>query len=180
MTLLLIGTALALASVKSHAQSTGFRPYVEGYVAGGGISVEDLDFVPFFAGITAGVFLRPGIGLEVHADGPLSAGEDGGFDLTYENAFGIAARFQSPPQRGVSGYVVLGYTQFSLEQESDGVPVAGADIDEDFGSGRLSIGLSARLTRLPRVSITAEFRRLFTNGSLDVDAFVLGVRFGRQ
>ncbi len=157
-----------------------FRPYVEGFIAGSAIDVGNFEYYPVFGGVSAGFFFREGIGLELHLDGEILPGEDNDYELAYERGVGAALRFESPPREGLSGYVLLGYTNFSARQERETPPVAGDELNGDFGGPRLSIGLVQRLTRLPSLSITAEYRKYAVQGGLDVDALVLGLRVSQR
>ena len=173
---LLLGLLSSVATQPASAAFGDLRPYLEGYIAGSAVEVAGEDFFPGYAGLTAGVFVFPGLALEVHADGELADDSRDGFDLAYENGFGVAARFQSRPIGGVSGYVVLGYTAFRVNQQPSGPSLIGGDVTETFDGTRVSIGVINRLSRFPLFSISAEYRRYFTEGGLDIDSLVLGLR----
>lgn len=173
---LVLGALCVLMAAAANADERRFAPYVEGYVAGSGIAVGDVDFTPFYGGVTIGGYIHDGIGLELHADTEIASDRTGAFDLAYEGGFGVGLRFQSPEQRGLSGYLTLGYTQFSVRQERVGSAVNAVDLTEDFAGARLSIGLVQRLQRFPSLSVSAEYRHHNVDGGLNVDAFVLGLR----
>ncbi len=175
-----LGLLAWLLCADAHAQTYTFRPYVEGFAAVSGVNVGDLEYFPAFGGVSAGAFLRPGIGLELHAEGELRAGDDDDFEFAYENGLGASLRLQSPPQRGISGYVLLGYARFSVRQERENGAGAGAQLSETFGGPRVSIGLVQRLERWPLLSVSAEFRKYYVEDGIDIDSFVLGLRMGRR
>lgn len=172
-----LALACACAVVMRPAGAAGFalEPYVEPYVAGTGIDVGEADFHPFFGGITAGTLLRDGVGVEVHLDTELATDDAAGFELAYERGLGVALRLVSPPQRGLSGYAVIGYSQFSLRQRGN-QPLAGVTIEDEFAGARLSLGVVQRLRRIPWLSVSAEYRHYNVDGGLNVDAFALGLR----
>jgi len=152
--------------------------YVELGVGAGGVKVGDLDFYPAFATLTLGAWplpALPGVGIELFADTGLREGREDGFRLETTRAYGAALRFESPPQRGLSGYVVLGYTAFELSQSfRDGG--SANDIEEEFGGARVSIGVVQRLQRVPALSVMAEYRKYAVEEGLDLDALIIGLR----
>lgn len=156
-----------------------FRPYAEGFIAGSGIAVANLDYYPVYASLTAGFFFKKGFGLELHLDGEILPGQDDGYELAYEHGGGVGLRFESPPRSGLSGYAVLGYTTFSLRQERDNPTVVGDELNADFGGPRISLGLVQRLKRLPYLSVSAEFRKYYVEDGLDIDSVVVGLRVSR-
>lgn|GEM_PF-800271 len=176
----LVGASQLLASPVQADEGFMLRPYAEGFVAGSGISVGAFDYYPVFAGVSAGFFFHKGIGLELHLDGEILPGEDNDYELAYERGAGVALRLESPAQGGLSGYVLLGYTEFSVRQERENPPVAGDEVNGDFGGPRISIGLVQRLARSPWLSVSAEYRKYYVEGGLDVDAFVLGLRVSQR
>ena len=170
----LIACVLLVTSSCSFAEGT---LYGELQFGAGGVSNSDLDFIPLFGTITLGAFVAPNIGIEVHADAGLADGSDGDFSLDIEEAFGIAARFQSPPLNGLQGFLVLGVVQYTLEQRSDlAGTVSAASIRDDFLGARVSVGLMQRLKSVPNLLFTAEYRHYNANEPLRLDAIVFGLR----
>ena len=150
------------------------RLYGELQFGAGGISHSDLDFVPVFGTVTAGAFIFTGIGIEVFADTGLEDGSDENFDLSIEEAYGIALRFQSPPVRRTQGFIVLGAVNYTLDQESGGV--TGSSVEEDFTGVRVSVGVMQRLVRFPYIQFTAEYRHYNADDPIRLDALVVGLR----
>ena len=175
---LAVAAALALAAVAPGTAAAGpyasGRAYLEVQAGGGNVRVSDLQFYPVIGGVTVGVYVRPGIGVELSADGGIDADEDGGFELGLDGAAAASLRFESPPTRSTSGYVTLGYVAYTLSQEREAG--GGAEIDEDFGGLRASIGVVQRLKRVPALSVSGEFRTWYTEDGLHLTALLLGLR----
>lgn len=170
----LIGCLLAVST--SLASANGSL-YGEVQLAAGGVQHSELDFYPLFGSVSAGMFLAPGIGLEVFADTGLAADTVGGFDLEIEQAYGLAARFQSPPARGIQGYIVLGVVNYTLNQASKATAsLAATDVNEDFTGARISVGLMQRLKSAPNLLVSVEYRHYNADEPLKVDALLLGLR----
>ena len=151
--------------------------YADLQFAAAGVNHSSLDFYPQYASVTAGLFLRPGIGLEVFADTGLASDRKGGFDLEVENAFGIAIRLQSPPVRQVQGFIVIGAVNYSISQKSIAANApAGSSIEGDFKGVRLSVGLIERLERWDNVLLSLEYRHYNAEEPMRVDALLFGVR----
>lgn len=168
--------ACVLAVFSSFASADGLL-YGEVQLAAGGVQNADLDFYPVFGSISAGVFVLPGIGLEVFADTGLRADKSKAFKMDIEQAYGIAARFQSPPSRGIQGYIVLGMVNYTLNQTSQPTAdVSGTSVTDDFTGVRLSVGLMRRLQRFSNTLVSFEYRHYNADEPLRVDALVFGLR----
>jgi len=153
--------------------------YGELQLTAGGVRHSELDFYPVIGSASLGAFVYPGIGFEAFFDGGLSPGVEGEFDLELTSATGLAARFQSPPVDGLSGYIVLGYVRFSLRQEeNDRLGVR--TVSEDFTGVRLSIGMSQELSRWPNLAVSAEYRNYYVDEDIQVDGLSLGLRVNFQ
>lgn len=157
--------------------------YGEVHIGAGGVRHSELDFYPAIGSVTAGLYVLPDIGIEVFADSGFSDGEDSDIEIELEEAFGVAARFQSPGQGGLHGYIVLGYVDFSLAQTSELQLTTGesatsreSNIDERFTGARVSVGLMQRLSRFPALLLSAEYRNYYSDSSISVDGFLLGLR----
>lgn len=150
--------------------------YGELHFGAAGIRHSDLDFFPLFASATAGVFVVPNVGIEIFADAALADEDNAGFDMELSSAQGIAARFQSPPRGGLSGYIVLGMVNYTLTQTPQNALVANGKIEEDFRGARISVGLVQQLRRVPELSFSAEYRSYYADQPIKVDSLVFGVR----
>ena len=151
--------------------------YAELQVAAGGVTNNDLDFYPSFGSVNAGVFVYPNIGIEVFADAGINEDLVRGFDMQITQAYGVAARFQSPPRAGMQGYIVLGAVNYTLEQSARATAEFPAStIKDDFTGARISVGLMQRLQRAPNLLVSFEYRHYNADESLRVDALVLGLR----
>jgi len=141
------------------------------------VNHSELEFYPQFASVSAGVFLYPGIGIEVFADGGLGSDRRSGLDLEIENAYGIAIRLQSPPVRRVQGFIVLGAVDYTINQSASATSSSvGSSIDGNFTGLRVSVGLLERLERWENVLLSLEYRHYNADEPLQVDALLLGVR----
>jgi hypothetical protein len=170
----LIASLLAVSS--SFAVADG-PVYAELQLAAGGVNNGELNFYPTFGSVNVGVYLLPNIGLELFADSGISADRSRGFDMEVDQAYGIAARLQSPPTQGIQGYIVLGAVNFTLDQSSRANGVVGAtSINDDFTGARVSVGLMQRLQRIPNLQVSLEYRHYNAGEPLSVDALVLGLR----
>lgn len=170
----LIACVLLVASSQALAEGP---VYAEVQIGAGGVRHSDLDFYPFFASATVGAYVLPNIGLEVFADTDIAAGEDEDFELAIEQAYGIAARFQSPPINGLQGFIVLGAVNYTLDQSfNSGSSTSTLSVNEDFTGVRVSVGLMQRLTRFPNLIVTAEYRHYNADEPLRLDALLLGLR----
>ncbi len=169
----LLALCLVVGTASAHADG---RLYGELYLGGGGVRYssldQDFDAYPIFGGVTLGAYVLPGLGLEVFADQGIATDEEQSFDIGLEEAFGAAARFQSPSIGGTSGYIVLGYVDFTVEQEQDGASA----LSESFTGARFSVGLMQRLSRFPSLQVSAEYRNYYVDEPVRVDGLVLGLR----
>ncbi|MFK7889702.1 MAG: hypothetical protein AB8B63_02710 [Granulosicoccus sp.] len=151
--------------------------YAEVQFAGAMTSNENLDFYPTFGSVNAGIYLLPGIGMEVFGDLGLEASSDEGLEMELEGAYGVAARFQSPgTPGGLQGYIALGYVNYTLDQRPTGNSGSSNAINEDFGGFRASVGLMQRLRSNPNLQLTAEYRHYNADEPLRIDALLIGLR----
>lgn len=151
--------------------------YADLQFAAAGVNHSNLDFYPQFASVSAGVFLRPGIGLEVFGDSGLTSDRKGGFELDIESAYGIALRLQSPPIRRVHGFIVIGAVNYSIKQTATSTStLGGSSIEGDFKGMRVSVGLIERLERWNNISLSLEYRHYNAGEPIRVDALLFGLR----
>jgi len=148
--------------------------YGELQVGVGGVYHSDLNFYPRFATASLGAYVLPNIGLELFADTGFAPGDDEDFELDIEQAYGIALRFQSPPWQGLSGFIVAGAVNYTLDQSLDSAD--SPSVNEEFTGARVSVGIMQRLKRLPGLLLTVEYRHYNADEPLKVDALVLGWR----
>lgn len=168
--------ACVLTVVSSFANADG-PLYADLQIAAAGVSHSDLDFYPQYASVSAGLFLRPGIGLEIFADSGLASDRKSGFNLEVENAYGVAIRFQSPPVRRVHGYIVIGAVNYSIKQTATATSsLGGSSIEGDFTGMRVSVGMVERLERWENVMLSLEYRHYNADEPMRVDALLLGLR----
>lgn len=165
----LLAVCLMLGTVPAQAEG---RLYGELHLGAGGVRYADLDAYPTFGSLTLGAFVLPGIGLELFADQGIDNDEQNSFDIGLEQAYGVAARFQSPSSGGTSGYIVLGYVDFTVEQGRSDLQT----ISESFTGARISIGLMQRLRTWPALQVSAEYRNYYVDEPVRVDGLVFGLR----
>ena len=110
------------------------------------------------------------------ADAALAEEDNAGFDVELTSAQGIAARFQSPPWQGLSGYIVLGAVNYRVTQSPQDASIGVGSIDEDFFGVRVSVGVVQQLKRLPMLSVSAEWRSYAVDEPIRVDSLVIGLR----
>lgn len=155
------------------------RIYGDIHVAAGTVAHSDLRFHPVFASFSAGAYVRPGIGVEGFFDTGLDSDEQAVFDLSVNQASGIALRLESPPQRGLQAYVLLGYVNFSLDQleeDSRGTRT----VTQTYSGARVSVGLLQRLQVFPNMLFGAEYRIYHSGDGILVDGWSLGLRVNVQ
>ena len=170
----LIACVLAVSS--SFAVADG-PVYAEIQLGAGGIKNGDLDFYPAFGGLNVGVYVVPNIGIELFADSGLKSDHSKGFEMDLEQAYGVGLRFQSPAERRVQGYIVLGAVKFTLDQSSEANgSVPATSINEEFTGARVSVGLMQRLQRFPNLQVSMEYRHYNADEPLSLDGLVLGLR----
>ncbi len=168
--------ACVLALGTSVAQADG-PLYAEFQIGAAGVRNGDLDFVPKLASVSAGFYLRKGIGLEIFADRGISTDRKDGFDLDLEGAHGIALRLESPAVRRTRGFLILGAVEYSINQQSVTTTGQGdSSIDGDFTGLRVSLGITERLERWDNVLVSVEYRHYNADEPLRVDALYLGLR----
>lgn len=149
--------------------------YGEARVGAGGVRHSDLDFYPRFGSFSAGVFVRPNIGIEVFADTSLSDADRDIYTMDVTQATGVAARFQAPPQRGLSAYILLGYVDFTLEQRENGI-VGPRTVKQSFDGLRFSIGVQQELAQLKGLLFGVEYKNYHADSGITVDGLSVGLR----
>jgi len=168
--------ACLMVVTSSHAYAEGAL-YGELQVGAGYVNHSNLDFFPRIGSVTLGAFVLPGIGFEVFADRGFAEGSEAGFELSLEQAQGVAARFQSPSVNGLQGFIVLGLVNYTVEQRADLIGTATAStISEDFRGARVSVGMMQRLKRFPYLQVTAEYRHYNADEPIRLDGIVFGLR----
>lgn len=178
MVRLIVALVLLFSAVQTQAEIrlSDVRLYGEARVGAGGVRHSELDFYPRYGSFSAGVFLFKGIGIEAFVDTPISAGESEVFKLEVTQAAGAAVRFQSPAQRGLQAYILLGYVDFTLKQQEDGL-VGRRVVKQSFGGGRVSVGLQQRLKMINGLIFGVEYRNYYADSGITVDGISFGLRY---
>jgi len=170
---LIVALVLVLVSVHAHS---AVSVYGEAQLGAGGVRHSNLDFYPGFGSFSGGIFVFDNIGIEAFVDTSLSDGEQGDFKLGIENAAGVAVRFQSPSQRSLQAYVLLGYVDFTLRQE--GVTALGERfVKQPFEGIRFSVGVHQRLKKVQGLLFGVEYRNYYADSGITVDGLSVGLRF---
>jgi len=172
----LIAVVLLLAAMQANAS---VRLYGEAHLGAGGVRHSDMDFYPSFGSFSAGLFVFENIGVEVFADKTLSPGKRDVFELELSQAAGAAVRFQSPPTRGLQAYVLLGYVDFTVEQQ-ERTANSRRTVVQSFGGVRASVGVQQRLEAINGLLFGVEYRNYHSDAGITVDGLSAGLRIEFQ
>jgi len=171
---LVFAVLLLLAASQSQASIT---LYGEARLGAGGVRHSELDFYPTFGSFSAGVFVFENIGIEGFVGTSIASHETDGFDLDVTQSSGAALRLQSPAQLGgLEAYILLGYVNFSLEQEENGV-VGSRVVKSSFNGVRVGIGVHQRLKSVNGLIVGVEYRNDYADSGITVDGLSLGLRY---
>jgi len=176
--LVLLGLLLALLAPHSlHAAGTPLfaRLYGDVQFTLGGMRHSELDFYPGYVSVSAGAWIRPGVGIDVFADEGVFSDSDGDFTFELTNASGIAGRFQSPARQGFYAYVVLGLVNVRLVQD-ESTELGDRTVIQNYQGGRISVGIGQQLPFARNLIVTGEYRNYFVDKELQLDALSLGLR----
>lgn len=169
-------TLLLLFFVFTAQSQADIKFYGEASVGAGGVRHSDLDFYPRFGSFSAGFFVFENIGIEGFIDTPMGAGSRDVFDLEVTQAAGAAVRFQSPDQRGLQAFILLGYVDFQLEQQENGV-VGLRTVKQSFDGVRASVGVQQHLQQFKGLIFGVEYRNYYANSGITVDGLSIGLRY---
>ena len=137
------------------------------------------DFTPSVVSVGGGIWIFDNIGIDVFFDTGISDDNSGNFSAEIEEAAGFGLRFQTPPKRGFSGYVNVGFVDYQiLLTDNDENP--DRLISQGFTGGRIAIGLSQQLKYFDYLSVTGEYRNYFSDDDLQADSLVFGLRVNFQ
>ena len=167
--------ALAHKSPFNSTQSPQSRIFVDFQWGTQLVSFSSLDFNPIVASVGAGVWIFDNIGIDVFYDTGISDDYSENFLVEIEEAAGFGLRFQTPPKRGFSGYVNVGFVDYQvLLTVNDSLGTR--RVSEGFSGGRIAIGLSQQLRHFDFLSVTGEYRNYFSDEDLQADSVVVGLR----
>jgi len=170
----LLALVLTLSSFSAVAESQFYGEFQLGVH---GVQHSDIDFYPGFASGAVGVYVKRHIGVELFFDRATSSDNQEGFEIEVAEASGFAARFESPTQRGMQAYILLGYATFSIDQ-SEANPRRLAK--ENFKGARISLGLARTFERYRQMQLVFEYRNYDVDAPLRVDGFGIGLRVKLQ
>lgn len=166
---------LILVLFAGQAQA-GIKLYADARLGAGGVRHSELDFYPTFGSFSAGFFLFENIGIEGFVDTSITSSSKNIFDLSIADAAGVAFRLQSPPERGLQAYVLLGYVDFTLSQDEEGVN-GPRKVVQSFEGVRLSVGIQQHLKRADGFIFGVEYRNYYADSGITVDGVSLGLRY---
>lgn len=121
-------------SVSAEDQSWYLGLGINGY----DIQLNEESFFPRQVKLHAGHWIRPGIGLEIHAGGGAGSYNSEGLEIGVDNYVGALVRWQSTSSRIARAYILTGYGQLELDGEVDNTGFPG---NETFDGPVLGIGL---------------------------------------
>ena len=177
--LLVQSPALAHKSIFTYSQSPQSRVFVDFQVGAQLVGVFEEDFTPSVVSVGGGIWIFDNIGIDVFFDTGISDDNSGNFSAEIEEAAGFGLRFQTPPKRGFSGYVNVGFVDYQiLLTDNDENP--NRLISQGFTGGRIAIGLSQQLKYFDYLSVTGEYRNYFSDDDLQADSLVFGLRVNFQ
>ncbi len=139
------------------------------------VSHSDVDFNPTITSVGVGFWLFDNIGIDFFLDATASDDTEEAFTLEIDQASGFGLRLQSPPRRGLSLHVNLGYVTYrivQLEQDARG----SREVVENFAGARLGIGVAQRLRAFENILITGEYRNYLSDDELQADTLAVGLR----
>jgi hypothetical protein len=151
------------------------RFYAELHAGFGGISHSDITGRPAEVYASVGGYAWDYLGLDLTVAGAAMAGEDDGYSLSLKRLATVSFRFDSPPIENVSAFILLGVSQFDLNQESENSQGDSRTVKGSFQGGTFGIGLRHQFTHTP-LSLVAMYRVHYVDQPIDVDSWSLGLR----
>ncbi len=139
------------------------------------IQLSDLRFLPIQASVSFGGYFYKTLGVDVNLGGSLNEDRDEDIKLQLENQITLSVRFDSPPTRGVSAFVLIGWAQFDLSQSGDSSIGTTQTVSETFRGAAVSIGVRQQIGSGP-FSVVGSYRFFDVDEPLDFDTYTLGVR----
>jgi len=168
----LLAIVLFFASFSVAAAERFFAEY---HLAGTATRHTDLKFRSLGGRLIFGGYFAEGLGAQISVGGPFRVGEDQGFTVQLENFANASLRFDSPPLDGLSAYIALGVSQFTVSQRGVNSIGQARTVRETFQSGSLFVGLQQRYNQLP-FSVVGGYQIHYVDQPLDIDAWTLGLR----
>ena len=141
----------------------------------GNIRQSDLSFRPVEAYVSVGGYFINNVGIDLTLGTALLDDDDDGFDAQVEDIASLSVRFDSPPIDYTSAFVLIGYSQFTVQQEAVNPLGVTSTVSETFRGGTLALGLRQQLGNTP-FSIVGMFRTHILDEPVDVDSYTVGVR----
>lgn len=159
----------------SHQAISSERFYGEYHLGTSGIRHSDLEFRSIDGRLALGGYVADQIGVELTLGGPFRVGEDQDFSVQLENLATVSLRFESPPQSGLSAYILVGTSRFTISQRGVNSIGVARTVRESFQAASLSIGLRQQLGE-SRFSLVGAYHVHFIDEPIDIDTYTVGVR----
>lgn len=165
-------SALLMMS-SSAVLAEGERLYADVAMTANSVKIADNRFTIPTAQARIGVWLREGIGIEVMGATGRDEDTQAGLDLEISSVQGAYLRLQSPFEGGVSGYVLLGGSQYELDGSTTTSSLPGKD---EFSGGSASFGLLFALPTRVNASVITEYSRHYADDDIQFSGFSIGLR----
>lgn len=166
--------AIVLLTISSSATAAE-RYYAEYQLGSAGIRHTDLDFHSVDGRFIIGGYYGKGLGAEISFGGPFRVGTDSDFDAQLENFTSVALRFESPPEGGISAYILLGASQFTISQRGVDTIGQARTVKETFRGGTATFGFRKQFEH-SRLSFVAAYQVHDVDQPVDVDTYTVGLR----
>ncbi|KZY37750.1 MULTISPECIES: outer membrane beta-barrel protein [unclassified Oleiphilus] len=125
------------------------------------------------AGLRAGLYLEPQVGLEVYAAQGVTEGDDIGIDMSLVSSVGILGRFESPEaENGGKLFILLGYGMSELEMTRS----ASSPVDRELYHGVVYGGGAEFRLGSSETFINIQGLRYYDEDHLSLDGVSLGLR----
>ncbi len=135
-----------------------------------GESENSVELRPVLGSVSAGYWVRPGIGIELEAGVGLADDSVGSLDLDFESQLGINLRLESMPVSRFAAFALFGYVRSSYD-----VSVGGSSSSITLPGGRLSLGMTYLIN--PFLRIEAGLTHHDYDGDTRVNSFRFGLRY---
>ena len=166
--------AIVCLTLSSWAHSDD-RFYVEIHGGIGNIRVADLAFRPIEAHVSVGGYFIENIGIDLTVGGSLIEDDDDGFEAQTEEVASLSLRFDSPQKNKISAFILVGVSQFTIQQEGTNSTGVSSTVSETFQGGTAALGFKRQIADSP-FSIVGVYRLHFVDEPIDLDSFSVGVR----
>ena len=141
----------------------------------GNIQIADLAFRPLEAHVSVGGYFLKNIGIDLTVGGALRDDSDDSFDTQLDDVASLSLRFDSPPSNGISAFILIGVSRFSVSQEGINPFGVSTTVNETFQGATAALGFKRQIADT-RFSFVGVYRVHFVDEPIDVDNYSFGVR----